>query len=125
MQLYRGAMLVAAAAAALLAGSEAQATGFMIREQSGSLLGQAFAGQNAYTLDPGAMFHNPAAMSALDGRRASLAINGIRPYNQFDDQGSASPVPLGSEESGDAGDDAIIPALYAMDSHGDWRFGLA
>ena len=65
-------------------------------------------------------------MSALDGRRGSLVVTGIRVQNEFDDDGStAAPfVALGTEESGDAGEDAIVPALYAMDSHGDWRFGL-
>jgi long-chain fatty acid transport protein len=53
-------------------------------------------------------------------------VTGIRVQNEFDDDGStAAPfVALGTEESGDAGEDAIVPALYAMDSHGDWRFGL-
>ena len=126
MRGLRRVWLAGGCVAACLAAGEAGATGYMIREQSGSLLGQAFAGQNAYALDPSVIFHNPAAMSALDGRRASAAINAIRPYNQFDDEGSTAPVvTLGTEESGDAGDDAIIPALYAMDSHGDWRFGLA
>jgi long-chain fatty acid transport protein len=125
MQAFSRAGLLAAVVMGLLAAEKAQATGFMIREQSGSLLGQAFAGQNAYALDPSAIFHNPAAMSALDGRRASLVINGIWPYNEFDDDGSAPAALLGTEESGDAGDNAIVPALYAMDSHGDWRLGLA
>ena len=118
------AAIAAGAAAALLGAPDAQATGYMLREQSGSMLGQAFAGQNAYTLDPSVIFHNPAGMSALDGRRASLVLSGIRPQSQFDDDGSAGGLPLGSEESGDAGDDALVPALYAMDSHGDWRFGI-
>ncbi|MDF2764822.1 MAG: rane protein involved in aromatic hydrocarbon degradation [Rhodospirillales bacterium] len=115
---------IAAGAAALLHPGAADAAGYMIREQSGSMLGQAFAGQNAYVKDPSIIFHNPAGMSALDGRRGSLVVTGIRPQNQFDDDGSFSLVPLGSEESGDAGEDAIVPALYAMDSYGDWRFGV-
>jgi long-chain fatty acid transport protein len=124
MRWLKSAALAAGAAAALLGAADAQAAGYMLREQSGSMLGQAFAGQNAYTLDPSVIFHNPAGMSALEGRRASLVLSGIRPQNQFDDDGSASGVGLGSEESGDAGDDALVPALYAMDSHGDWRFGI-
>ena len=126
MRGFQRAALVAGAAAALLNVGEANATGYAIREQSGSMLGQAFAGQNAYTLDPSVIFHNPAGMSALDGRRGSLVISGIRAQNEFDDDGSsgAPVVALGSNESGDAGDDAVVPALYAMDSHGDWRFGI-
>ena len=122
----RAALVAGGTIAALVSAGEANASGYAIREQSGSMLGQAFAGQNAYTLDPSVIFHNPAGMSALDGRRGSLVVTGIRVQNEFDDDGStAAPfVALGTEESGDAGEDAIVPALYAMDSHGDWRFGL-
>ena len=122
----RAALVAGGVAAVLISAGDANASGYAIREQSGSMLGQAFAGQNAYTLDPTVIFHNPAGMSALDGRRGSLVVTGIRVQNEFDDDGStAAPfVALGTEESGDAGEDAIVPALYAMDSHGDWRFGL-
>lgn len=124
MTWLRSAACVSSAAAALLAAAEARATGYMIREQSGSMLGQAFAGQNAYTRDPSVIFHNPAGMSALDGRQASLVVSGIHPQNEFDDDGSVSgAVPLGFRE-GDGGVDAVVPATYAMDSHGDWRFGI-
>jgi long-chain fatty acid transport protein len=119
----RGAAVLAAAAALLCPG-QAGATGYMIREQSGSMLGQAFAGQNAYTHDPSVIFHNPAGMSALDGRRGSVVASGIWPRNEFDDDGSVPAVLLGTEESGNAAEDAIVPSLYAMDSFGDWRFGI-
>ena len=119
------AACLACLAGTLFGSGNANATGYMIREQSGSMLGQAFAGQNAYAHDPSIIFHNPAGMSALDGRRGSLVITGIRPQNQFDDDGSTTaPVAVGTEESGDAGEDAIVPTLYAMESRGDWRFGL-
>ena len=52
----RSAASAACAAVALFGATEAQATGYMLREQSGSMLGQAFAGQNAYTLDPSVIF---------------------------------------------------------------------
>jgi len=55
--------------AALLTPAGAHATGYAIREQSGSMLGQAFAGANAYSTDPSIIFFNPAGMSALDGTR--------------------------------------------------------
>jgi long-chain fatty acid transport protein len=116
---------LACAVAALFCSAEANAAGYMIREQSGSMLGQAFAGQNAYAHDPSIIFHNPAGMSALEGRLGSVVITGIHAQNQFDNDGSsAGPVPVGIEESGDAGEDAIVPALYAMESYGDWRFGI-
>jgi long-subunit fatty acid transport protein len=51
---------LAFSAVAVVAGSgEAVASGFALREQSGSLLGQAFAGENAYAADPSIIFFNP------------------------------------------------------------------
>jgi long-chain fatty acid transport protein len=118
------AALAACVAAPLLSAADAGATGYILREQSGSMLGQAFAGQNAYVLDPSVIFHNPAGMSALDGRRVSVLVSGIRPQTEFENDGSASVFPLGTEEGGDSAEDAIVPGFYAMDSYGDWRFGV-
>ena len=110
--------------AALLAPAGADATGYAIREQSGSMLGQAFAGANAYSADPSIIFFNPAGMSALDGTRASAVVNYIHPKNEFDDDGSTSLIPLGTENGGDAGQDAIVPAFYGMTSIGAFRLGI-
>ena len=60
MSRRRWIWLATAGTAALLAGAgEAKASGFALREQSGSLLGQAFAGQNAYANDASVIFFNP------------------------------------------------------------------
>ncbi|HXV22898.1 MAG TPA: outer membrane protein transport protein [Alphaproteobacteria bacterium] len=122
----RGATLaVGIAAALLLVNSEAEASGFALREQSGSMLGQAFAGQNAYTNDPSVIFFNPAGMSALDGTQASAITSFIFPKNEFDDDGSTTTVGvLGTNEGGDAGVNAVVPALYGMTSFGDFRVGI-
>ncbi|MCI0431658.1 MAG: outer membrane protein transport protein [Rhodospirillales bacterium] len=121
------AALAAVSAAALLAVTEeAAASGFALREQSGSLLGQAFAGQNAYAMDPSIIFFNPAGMSALDGTRVSAAASFIFPNREFDDEGSAFAVPgvLGTNEGGDLGENALVPSFYGMTSFGDFRFGI-
>ena len=78
--------------AALLTPVGAHATGYAIREQSGSMLGQAFAGANAYSTDPSIIFFNPAGMSALDGTRASAAVSYIHPKNEFENDGSTAPL---------------------------------
>jgi long-subunit fatty acid transport protein len=49
--------LAAVSTAALLSAGDAAASGFALREQSGSMLGQAFAGQNAYAMDPSIIFY--------------------------------------------------------------------
>ncbi len=121
----RGGPLALGIAAALLATGEAQASGFALREQSGSMLGQAFAGQNAYTNDPSVIFYNPAGMSALEGTQASVVTSLISPKNEFDDDGSTTTVGvLGTNEGGDAGVDAVVPAMYGMTSFGDFRLGI-
>jgi long-chain fatty acid transport protein len=63
-------------------------------------------------------------MSALDGTRASGLVNYIHPKNEFDDDGSTSFIPLGTENGGDAGQDAFVPALYGMTSLGAFRLGI-
>ncbi|HXV22897.1 MAG TPA: outer membrane protein transport protein [Alphaproteobacteria bacterium] len=122
------AALTAVSAAAFLATAEdAGASGFAIREQSGSLLGQAFAGANAYTMDPSVIFFNPAGMSALDGTRISGGVNFFFVKSEFDDEGSTStggPGFLGNEEGGDLGENALVPIFYAMTSFEDFRFGI-
>ena len=112
--------------AALLTPAGAHATGYAIREQSGSMLGQAFAGANAYSTDPSIIFFNPAGMSALDGTRASAAVSYIHPKNEFDNDGSTAPlgIVLGTDDGGDAGQDTLLPAFYGMTSLGAFRLGI-
>ena len=118
------ALIVLSACAFMGAAREALGSGYALREQSGSLMGQAFAGQNAYIGDPSVIFSNPAGMSALDGTRVSGVATAIFPRNRFEDEGSAALIPLGGAEGGDAAQDAIVPALYAMNSYGDLRLGI-
>jgi long-chain fatty acid transport protein len=117
------AALAAVSAAAVMAASEAGASGFALREQSGSMLGQAFAGQNAYAMDPSIIFFNPAGMSALDGTQASAIASFIFPSNEFNNEGSFGPG-IGTNESGDAGENALVPTAYGMTSFGDFRIGV-
>jgi long-chain fatty acid transport protein len=122
------AVLLAVGAVALVAGrGEAVASGFALREQSDSLLGQAFAGQNAYATDPSVIFFNPAGMSVLDGTRVSASASFIFPNIEFDNHGSTTaigPGLLGTDEGGDIGENALVPAFYAMTSLGDLRIGI-
>jgi long-chain fatty acid transport protein len=128
MSVRNYAALAAVGAAALLAGSgEARASGFALREQSGSMLGQAFAGQNAYAMDPSIIFFNPAGMSALDGTQVSAIASFIFPSNEFNNDGSTTifgPAPLRMNEGGDAGVNALVPTAYGMTSLGDFRVGV-
>jgi long-chain fatty acid transport protein len=125
MSIRTYAGLAAVSAAALLAGSEqASASGYALREQIGSMLGQAFAGQNAYAMDPSVIFFNPAGMSALDGTQVSAIASFIFPSNEFHNDGSVPAAILGTNEGGDAGANALVPTAYGMTSLGDFRIGV-
>src|SRR5262249_5604971 len=128
MRGLRPATLALFAAMLSITAERASATGYAIREQSGGLLGQAFAGQNAWTADPSVLFFNPAGMSALEGTQTSGLVNGIFPQTNFHDHGSTTQLgpmlPLGNDDGGDAGENAVTPAFYGMTSYGDLRLGL-
>ena len=77
------ALLAMSAAALVAAFGQAAASGFALREQSGSLLGQAFAGQNAYATDPSVIFFNPQDVRARRhaGKRWRRASSTFRTLN--------------------------------------------
>jgi long-chain fatty acid transport protein len=118
--LVAGAMLV-------MSGS-AMASGFALIEQSGSGLGNAFAGGAASAEDASTIFYNPAGMSRLSGKQIVVAGSMIKPSAKFSDNGSspaaASGQPLGGN-GGDAGSWTLVPnAYFAMDVNPQMKFGL-
>lgn len=113
-----GAMLVMAGCAA--------ASGFALIEQSGSGLGNAFAGGAASAYDASTIFYNPAGMSRLSGRQITVSGSMIGPSAQFSNAGSvaAAARPLGSAP-GDAGSWALVPnAYFAMEVNPKMHVGL-
>ncbi len=121
--------LAAAVAAALCtaAASQAFGAGFALQEQSGSGLGNAFAGGAAAASDASTIYNNPAGMSHLPGMQAAVAGSLICPSFKFSDGGSqpAALQPLGGD-GGDAAACALVPALYlAVPINRQWAFGLA
>ncbi len=93
-----------------------QAAGFALAEQSGSGLGNAFAGAAAVAEDASTIFFNPAGMSYIEGTQAAGALHLIKPKAEFDNDGNSAAGtarPLGSE-GGDAGDLAFIPNFYLV-----------
>lgn len=113
-----GAMLVMAGSAA--------ASGFALIEQSGSGLGNAFAGGAASAEDASTIFYNPAGMSRLSGTQITVAGSYIGPSAQFTNTGStgATGRPLGGA-TGDAGSWAFVPNAYlAMELNAKTRIGL-
>jgi len=113
--------------AALLALSgTAAASGFALIEQSGSGLGNAYAGGAAGAEDASTIFFNPAGMSRLNGKQVVVAGNFIKPSAKFSDTAStaASFQTLGGD-GGDAGSLALVPnAYFAMEVNPQTRVGL-
>ena len=112
---------------ALNAGT-AWASGFFIREQSSTAQGNAFAGATAGADDISYMFFNPAGITRHDESQVVGAMSYIIPVSRAKDlEGTtaAGATIQGGSNSGDIGEDALVPALYAMwVANEDLRFGL-
>ncbi len=104
----------------------AQAAGFGLAEQSGSGLGNSFAGAAAIAEDASTVYANPAGMTYIQGRQAVGVLHLIKPSIEFNNQGSVAGTarPLGSE-GGNAGDLAYVPNFYfVMPLNEQVKFGL-
>jgi long-chain fatty acid transport protein len=121
-------VLVASISAALLAMSgTAAASGFALVEQSGSGMGNAFAGGAAAAEDASTIFYNPAGMSRLPaGKQVAVALHAIRPSASFTDSASvAATVQAKGGTGGDLGSWGYVPnAYFAMDVQPNLKFGV-
>lgn len=105
----------------------ANAAGFGLIEQSGSGMGNAYAGAAAVAEDASTIFFNPAGMTYLPDSQLVVAIHAIKPSADFSNQGSRSGVgtPMTGGDGGDAGDWAFVPNLYFAKAINDsFRVGL-
>ena len=116
-QHFRKKMMALAIATALGGASGlASAAGFALIEQSGSGMGNAYAGAAAVAEDASTVFFNPAGMSFLQGPQAAVAAHVISLSAEF--SGTATnPAALGGGAAtggtgGDAGGAAVVPNLY-------------
>ncbi len=106
---------------------QAAAAGFQLIEQSVSSMGSAYAGTGAVAQDASTVYFNPAGMTKLEGGSLSAGIHGILPKAHYQDEGSlhsaaALGATLGTEESGNLGQDAFIPNFYYSQQVGDYVF---
>jgi long-chain fatty acid transport protein len=108
-----------AISAALISGfsltvaTHASASGFALIEESGSGMGNAFAGGAASAEDASTLFFNPAGMTRLSGQQMSLVLHAIKPTVEFSNTGStAAPGRSLGNSGGDAGHWAAVPNLY-------------
>lgn len=110
-----------AALSLLNTADSALASGFAIIEQSVPGLGNAFAGSAATAEDASTIFFNPAGLTYLQGNSFSGATYSIAPTIRFTNQGSslATGAPLLGSDGGEAGNNALVPNLYAAWSLSD------
>ncbi len=102
------------------------AAGFALSEQSGSGLGNAYAGAAAVAEDASTIYFNPAGMTYIQGRQLVGALHTIKTSGDFHNQGSVAGAgrPLGSE-GGDFGSWAFLPNIYyKQDLTEQLKFGI-
>lgn len=104
-----------------------QAAGFQLFEQSGSGLGNAYAGGAAAAEDASTIFFNPAGMVRVPGHQLAAAVHFIQPTFEFNNRGSTTAfgTPLRGTDGGNAGELGVVPNLYyVMDITPRAKFGL-
>jgi long-chain fatty acid transport protein len=106
--------LVTATVAALVpvvSTGPAAAASFLIKEQSVTGLGRAFAGASAMGEDAATIFHNPAAMTRLQGPEVTAGAYLLIPKADLDNRGSTSTLSplLGGQTRLVAGGDSDDP----------------
>lgn len=106
----------------------ASAAAFALIEQSGSGMGNAYAGAAATAEDASTVFFNPAGMSKLQGMQFTAGGHLIDLSAKFHNSGSSNPLALGNPgggNGGEAGDPAIVPNFYFVVPIGDQvHFGV-
>jgi long-chain fatty acid transport protein len=128
-QQFRKSVMALAVTSALCGASGlASAAGFALIEQSGSGMGNAYAGAAATAEDASTVFFNPAGMSKLQGMQFTAGGHLIDLSAKFHNDGSSNPLALGNPgggNGGDAGDPAIVPNFYFTMPIGDrLHFGV-
>jgi long-chain fatty acid transport protein len=125
---FRRTRLAVAIGAAVLSLSAGPALGsnFALQEQSGSGVGNAFAGGAATAEDASTVWSNPAGMSRIPGIQGAVSGDVVCISAKLSDNGSqaAALQPLGGT-GGDAGTCAIVPSLYlVVPINKQFAFGL-
>jgi long-chain fatty acid transport protein len=107
--------------------ASAGASGFAIGTQSGSGVGNAFAGGAAAADDASVAWFNPAAMTLIPGKQIAGALHIVNPSFKFQNTGStAVGLPGSDPDGGDGGDLTLIPnGFFTWAFNPQLSFGLA
>lgn len=112
---------------ASIPGIAAAAAGYSLIEQSGSAMGNAFAGAAASAEDASTIYFNPAGMSRLKGKQVAVALHAIRPSAKFSGSvtGLAPLQTAGVNMGGDPGDWGYVPnGYFSMEIDPAMQFGV-
>jgi long-chain fatty acid transport protein len=91
-------------------------------EQTGSGLGNAYAGSAAVAENASTIFYNPAGMTQLQGSTFSGGIAAIGTSFKFSDRGSSVGLLAGSGNGSDAGGWGYVPNAYFSSAIGQDLF---
>jgi long-chain fatty acid transport protein len=115
--------LIPALVATAFAGT-ANAAAFGLMEQTGSGLGNAYAGSAAVAENASTIYYNPAGMTQLKGKNVSAGVNYISLEAKFKDNGTTSPAMAGVQ-SIDGGDDGLVPnGYFSYQLNDQWFAGV-
>ena len=106
----RIAAAVGMVALALGAG-QVSAAGFALQEQSGSGLGNAYAGGAAAAEDASTVWTNPAGMQKIKTNQVVAAINYIQPSMKFSNGNS---LPAANQPLGGEGGNALVTSVSRL-----------
>jgi len=115
MQRLKPTALGLGVSAMFAAAGGAHAAGFALIEQSGSGVGNAFAGAAASAEDASTIFFNPAGMAFLPGTQVVVAGHGVDFSAKCDNCAgkNAAGGPISGGTGGDAGVLSFVPNVYA------------
>lgn len=112
--------------------SNAYASGFHLKEQSTSAMGNAFAGATSAAEDASYSYFNVAGLTMQKGTQIIAGASFIAPHSSAKYAIAHTPLPIGSgtaEQAGPSGDivkDATVPHFYISHQvHDDWTIGLS
>ncbi|MCB1044570.1 MAG: outer membrane protein transport protein [Acidobacteria bacterium] len=105
-------------------GLSVMAGGFAVQEQSAKGLGMAFSGTATGLGDASSVYFNPAAMSRLGKKTATVAGHMISPQGEFNNNGSIhnpalGSIPVSGGNGGDSGSSAMVPNIYLARGFGE------
>ena len=116
-----------AAVLATFSSLAAAAAGYSLIEQSGSGMGNAFAGGAASAEDASTIYYNPAGMSRLKGKQVAVALHAIRPSAKFAPGATAAGALLqpAGNNGGDPGSWGFVPnGYFSMEIDPSMQFGV-